>query len=153
MDLLDPFLTTESALDGLQPLLRLGLAFVLAVPIAWDRERSERTAGLRTFPLVAMGSCAYILLALSVMEADPSALGRAIQGLITGIGFLGGGAILKEGDRVKGTATAASIWITAAMGAAVGLGMPLIALSFSVATFATLRWITPMKDGIAGDEG
>lgn len=132
----------------LLPFLQLLAAYLLAVPIAWDRERHERSAGLRTFPLVALGSCGYVLLALSVAGEDPSAMGRAIQGLITGIGFLGGGAILKDGSHVHGTATAASIWITAAMGAAVGFGQPLVALALSLATFFTMRFVTPIKKNI-----
>lgn len=130
------------------PFLQLLAAYLLAVPIAWDRERHERTAGLRTFPLVALGSCGFVLLAIAVSGEDASALGRAIAGLITGIGFLGGGAILKSDGRVRGTATAASIWITAAMGAAVGFGQPMVALALSLATFFTMRFITPIKKNI-----
>lgn len=65
--------------------------------------------GLRTFPLVAVASCGYVLVALSVSGESDEAQARIIQGLMSGIGFIGGGAILKEGANVRGTATAASI--------------------------------------------
>ena len=81
-------------------------AFVLAVPIGWNRETRSRSAGLRTFPLVALGACAFILVGKSVIEsADANA--RLVQGLIGGLGFLGGGAIIKHDNAVIGTATAA----------------------------------------------
>lgn len=69
-----------------------------------------------------MASCAYVLLAVSVVGTHQDANSRILQGLITGMGFIGGGAILKEGGGVRGTATAASIWTTGAVGSAVGYG-------------------------------
>ncbi|MBT8239762.1 MAG: MgtC/SapB family protein, partial [Acidimicrobiia bacterium] len=66
-------------------LSRLIIAFVLALPVAWDRERAERTLGLRTFPLVAMASCGYLLLAQAVLPEDVGAQARFFQGLMTGI--------------------------------------------------------------------
>ncbi len=129
-------------------LSRLLIAFVLALPVAWDRERAERTLGLRTFPLVAMASTGYLLLAQTVCHGDPSAQARFFQGLMTGIGFLGGGAIVKRGLNVHGTATAASIWNTAAVGAAVAYGLFEIALVLSGVNFAVLRWLKPIKDKV-----
>lgn len=127
-------------------LVRLLIAFALALPVAWDRERAERTLGLRTFPLVAMASCGYLLLAQSVAAGDVSAQARFFQGLMTGIGFLGGGAIVKRGLNVHGAATAASIWNTAAVGAAVAYGLFEIALLLSSANFAVLHWLGPIKE-------
>lgn len=126
-------------------LLRLATAFILALPVAWDREREERSLGLRTFPLVAMASAGYLLLAQALFASDMAAQGRFFQGLMTGIGFLGGGAIVKKGLSVHGTATAASIWNTAAVGAAVAYGLFEIALALSLANFAVLRWLVPVK--------
>lgn len=126
-------------------LLSLGIAFVLALPVGWDREQQERSAGLRTFSLVAVASCGYILLAERVAEGSPDAQARVIEGLITGIGFIGGGAILKEGGTVRGTATAASIWSTGAIGATVAYGYYEIAIALSVVNFITLRVLTPFK--------
>ena len=86
----------------------LGVTYILTALIGWDREREAHSAGLRTFPIVGMASCGYLLaLGGNPNSADQS---RVLQGLITGIGFVGGGAILKEGASVRGTATAASIW-------------------------------------------
>ena len=129
-------------------LSRLIAAFLLALPVAWDRERAERTLGLRTFPLVAMASAGYLLLAQAVCHDDPAAQARFFQGLMTGIGFLGGGAIVKRGLNVHGTATAASIWNTAAVGAAVAYGLFEIALLLSLVNFVVLRWLKPIKDKV-----
>lgn len=126
-------------------LLRLVGAFLLAMPVAWNRERLERSAGLRTFPLVALASCGYILIARSTFGPDTDAEARILQGLITGIGFIGGGAILKQDDHVRGTATATSIWNTGAIGAAMAYDRYEIALLLSVGTFAVFRWLTRFK--------
>jgi putative Mg2+ transporter-C (MgtC) family protein len=132
----------------LSALLKLGAAFFLALPIAWERERSSRAMGLRTFSLVAVASCAYVLVAIRVvgLDADPQA--RVIQGLMTGIGFIGGGAILKEGVNVRGTATAASIWMTGALGAATGYAEFEIAVLVSLSNFLMLRFLTPFEEKI-----
>ncbi|QDU86577.1 putative Mg(2+) transport ATPase [Planctomycetes bacterium Pla163] len=126
--------------------LLLAVAFLLALPVGWDRERAGRSAGLRTFPLVAVSSCAYVVRSIYAFGADTQAQARVVQGLITGIGFVGGGAIVKSSDRVQGTATAASIWTTGAIGATVAFGRLDIALLLSLTTFATLRWL----HGLAG---
>src|SRR3712207_6203233 len=88
-------------------LAALAFAYVLALPIGWDRERNERSAGLRTFPLVAVASCGFIQATESILTNSPEAQARIIEGLIAGIGFMGGGAIIKQDERVRGTATAA----------------------------------------------
>lgn len=119
-------------------------AYLLAVPIAWDREQRSRSAGLRTFPLVAMGACAFVLTGQSVIEsADANA--RLVQGLIGGLGFLGGGAIIKIDNAVIGTATAASIWNTGAIGMAVAYQRFEIALVLALMNFLTLRFAPGLK--------
>ena len=123
----------------------LAAAFVLALPIAWERERSARQMGLRTFPLVALASTGYILVAQAALGDDPQAMARIVQGLMTGIGFLGGGAIVKQGVDVRGLATAASIWNTAAVGAAVAFDRYEIAILLSAVNFAVLRGMRPVK--------
>lgn len=128
------------------------MAYLLALPVAWDREKEARSAGLRTFPLVAVASCGYILVATSILGSGAESLSRIIQGLITGIGFIGGGAILKDRGSVHGTATAASIWNTGAIGAAVACGRFEIALVLSVINFATLRLLTPLKRNVKEDD-
>ena len=114
----------EGLLDHIGDYLALLGALVLALPIAWNREKHGRIMGIRTFPLVAVGACAYVLIAKEFigLDAAPDAMARVLQGLMTGIGFVGGGAILKHEDYVSGTASAASIWVVGAIGAAVGLG-------------------------------
>lgn len=136
----------------LQNAVRILAAYVLALPVAWDRERSERSAGLRTFPLVAIASCGFLLIIVRQDDFTAESVSRVIQGLMTGIGFIGGGAILKKpGEGIHGTATAASIWGTAAIGAATGLGQYEIAVLLSVMTFATLRFLKPLKRSIDAD--
>lgn len=120
--------------------LRMALALALTLPIARERELHDMSAGLRTFPIVALGSCGLVLLASSEFPPGSIPVMYVIQGLVTGVGFIGGGAILKANDRVRGTATAASIWSTAAIGACVGLGHAEIALVLAAFTYFTL-WI------------
>lgn len=134
----------NGVLETASHLLQLAIAFALALPIAWDRERSERSAGLRTFTLVAISTCALLIAARSSL-ASIDAQSRVWQGLLTGIGFIGSGAILKTGRQVRGTATAASVWSTAAMGAAVAYEAYDIAIVLSVANFVVLRWLAPLK--------
>ena len=126
-------------------LAALAAAYVLAFPIGWNREREERSAGLRTFPLVAIATCGFIQAAEHLTAQSPEAMARIVEGLITGMGFIGGGAILRQTDSVKGTATAASLWVTGAIGASVGLGSYDVAVVLSVATVITLWAMEPLK--------
>lgn len=131
--------------EALSHLVALLVAYVLALPIGWNREREERSAGLRTFPLVAMAACGFVMVAISVIGAESEQQSRILEGLMTGIGFIGGGAILKQGDRARGTATAASLWATGAIGAAVGYGQLDIAVILSLVTVLTLILMTPLR--------
>lgn len=133
----------------LSHLVELTLAYIFAIPIAWDRETHARTAGLRTFPLVAVAACGYMLIGYQVLDST-DAEARVIQGLMTGMGFIGGGAILKHRGRVQGTATAASLWATGAIGLAVASQRIEIALVISAMTFFTLRFLKPLA--ASGDE-
>jgi putative Mg2+ transporter-C (MgtC) family protein len=126
-------------------LVTLGVAYLLALPIGWNREREERSAGLRTFPLVAIASCGFVMVALEVLGPGSEQHSRILEGLMTGIGFIGGGAILKQGNHAKGTATAASLWSTGAIGAAVGYGQLDIAVILSLVTILTLVLMTPLR--------
>ena len=126
-------------------------AYALAFPIGWNREREARSAGLRTFPLVAVASCGFVQATESLVHGSPEATSRIIEGLITGMGFIGGGAILKEGGNVSGTATAASLWATGAIGAAVGLGSYDVAIAVALFTIVTLQFLPPLKS-LAGDD-
>lgn len=127
----------------LENLLALLAAYVLALPMAIEREKRARSAGLRTFPLVAMASCGFVLVGPDLDGGTTESASRVLVGLMTGIGFVGGGAILKRNDSVHGIATAASLWATGAVGAAVGFAAYDIAIALSLATAATL-YLTPM---------
>jgi putative Mg2+ transporter-C (MgtC) family protein len=123
----------------------LAAAYILAFPIGWNREQEERSAGLRTFPLVAVATCGFVQAAENLTASSPEAMARIIEGLITGMGFIGGGAILRQSESVKGTATAASLWITGAIGASVGLGSYDVAVMLAIATVVTLWLMEPLK--------
>ena len=125
---------------------KLAIAYALALPIGWEREKSDRSAGLRTFPLVAVASCGYVLVAEQIVRGNGEAQARIIEGVITGMGFIGGGAILKMAGAVKGTATAASIWLTGAVGVAVAYERYEIAILLALLNFVTLRFLVPFKD-------
>jgi putative Mg2+ transporter-C (MgtC) family protein len=123
-------------------MLRLVAALALGALIGYQRERAGKAAGLRTHMLVAMGSALFVIAALaSGMGED--AMSRVIQGLITGIGFLGAGAILKihEDKQIRGLTTAAGIWMTAAASVTIGLGQIIIGLVAGVVAWIVLAVI------------
>lgn len=132
-------------------LTQLGIAYLLSIPLAYDREQSSTGAGLRTFPLVAVAACGYTLVGISVLDTT-DAEARVLQGLITGIGFIGGGAILKDKGSVSGTATAASIWITGLIGMAVATHRYEIAIVMTVLSFLTLRVVKQLKPAVKSDD-
>lgn len=135
----------SNSFNVLPHVVALLVAYALAIPIGWNREREERSAGLRTFPLVAVATCGFIQATESMLADHPEGLARVMEGLITGMGFIGGGAILRQQDSVKGTATAASLWVTGAIGAAVGLGSYDVAVVLTLVTIATLWMMSPLK--------
>jgi putative Mg2+ transporter-C (MgtC) family protein len=104
-------------------ILRLAIAAALGGLLGWERERSGKAAGMRTHMLVAMGAALFVLIPQQMNMSDDD-LARVIQGVITGVGFLGAGTILKSANEatVKGLTTAAGLWLTAAIGIAAGLG-------------------------------
>jgi putative Mg2+ transporter-C (MgtC) family protein len=134
--------------EAWQDFQQIGLTYLLTAFIGWDREKEAHSAGLRTFPIVGMASCGYLMV-LGV-QPDVAAQSRVLQGLITGIGFVGGGAILKEGATVKGTATAASIWNAGVIGASVAMGHIEIAIMLAALNLFTLRALLPVKVWIDG---
>ena len=129
----------------LDRILILAGAYILALPIAWDRETHSRSAGLRTYPLVAIGACGFFIVGESILN-DVDAQARLIQGLMGGLGFLGGGAILKREDNVSGMATAVAIWITGSIGMAVALRHFEVAITLSVISFLTLHFGEKVKE-------
>jgi putative Mg2+ transporter-C (MgtC) family protein len=121
---------------------RMVIAMILGAVIGAQRESIGKPAGLRTHMLVAMGGALFVLAPLqSGMDLD--GMSRVIQGIVTGIGFIGGGAILKlqEQRAIEGLTTAAGIWITAAVGIAAGLGRWGLAVASTVLTWVTLSLI------------
>lgn len=116
----------------------LTIAYLIALLIGWNREHEERSAGLRTFPLVAVASCGFVQATEQMLATHPEASARIIEGVITGIGFIGGGAILKGGGEVHGTATAASLWATGAIGISVALAQYDVAIVIGLFTAGTL---------------
>jgi putative Mg2+ transporter-C (MgtC) family protein len=131
--------------DIVPHLAALFVAYLLAFPLGWNREQEERSAGLRTFPLVAVAACGFVQATETMMATDPGAMARVLEGIIAGMGFIGGGAILRQKDSVKGTATAASLWATGAIGTAVGLGSYDVAIVLSLITLLTLWVLSPLK--------
>ena len=131
--------------DVVPHLVALLVAYLLAFPLGWNREQEERSAGLRTFPLVAVATCGIVQATEGILNGHPEGTARIIEGLMTGMGFIGGGAILKDNGSVRGTATAASLWSTGATGAAVGLGAYDVAVVVSLFTFLTLWLLVPFK--------
>jgi putative Mg2+ transporter-C (MgtC) family protein len=123
--------------------VRLLVAVVLGGVLGWERESVGAPAGLRTHMLVSLGSALFVLIPLQAgMKMED--LSRVLQGVTAGIGFLGAGAILKQRDRndVRGLTTAASIWLTAALGVAAGMGREATALLstlFALVILAILR--------------
>jgi putative Mg2+ transporter-C (MgtC) family protein len=137
--------------DALSNIVDLAIAYVLALPIGWERERGDRSAGIRTFPLVAIASCGFVLATESFLQGHAEGRARIIEGIITGMGFIGGGAILKTATAVRGTATAASLWVTGAIGVASALNSYEIAVSLSVITLITLRVMNPLRSSDSDD--
>ena len=128
----------------------LSIAYALAFLIGWNREREDRSAGLRTFPLVAVAACGFVQATEKLAAAEPEAMARIVEGVITGIGFIGGGAILKGGGEVHGTATAAALWATGAIGVAVGLAnydVAAVICLFTVLTLYVLGRLKPKERG------
>jgi len=123
----------------LESVSRLILAAVLGAIIGFQRERAGKPAGLRTHILIAMGSALFTVVSIYGFgsAADPS---RIAAGIVTGIGFIGAGVIFRgmSGDRVMGITTAASIWITAAIGIAAGAGLYIIAAAAAIVTLLVL---------------
>ncbi|MDT0576875.1 MgtC/SapB family protein [Croceicoccus sp. F390] len=128
---------------------QLALAFALALPLGWERGSGRSSVGFRTLPVVAMASCGFALLAIKLPDADAGSLTRLLQGLMGGIGFIGGGAIIKNNGSVKGLVTAASVWNVGAIGVAVAFGIVEIAVVLMMLNLAVLLLLTPVAKIVA----
>ena len=115
---------------------RVLFAALLGAVIGWEREQHGREAGVRTYAAVSLGACAFGLISAHVIGAsDPT---RIAANVVTGVGFLGAGVILREQGRVAGLTTAATIWATAAVGLAIGYGMYLLGAFTAAIIFGLL---------------
>jgi len=143
--------------EKMEVLFRLLLGAVFGGLLGWERGRSEKPAGIRTMVLIGAGASAFALLGQQliassadneIIRADPT---RVLAYIISGVGFLGAGAILHSKRSIKGLTTAASIWVVAAIGAACGVGEFMIGFFLFSIAFVTLwtPWVFAMLKGTA----
>ena len=141
MDILWEELTSgmPNSRELIQVIIRLIAATVLGAAIGIQRERAGKPAGLKTHILVTLGTCVFVL-ACSRFGMSSEGLSRVIQGIVTGIGFIGAGSILKLNEErdIQGLTTAAGIWATAAIGVSVGLGILGVAILSTILTLIVL---------------
>lgn len=121
---------------------RMTVALLLGAVIGWDRERRDADAGLRTHMLVSLGAALFVLVPAEA-GMGPDGLSRVVQGIVSGVGFLGAGAVLKMGNegRIHGLTTAATIWATAAVGMSAGLGREGTAILATAFVLLVLVWL------------
>ena len=125
-------------------LLSLAVAFALGIPIGWERGDPAKP-GIRTYPLLAMGACAYLEIGQFAFRGHLEAEARVFQGLVSGIGFIGAGAIIKGPIKVRGLATAVSLWVTVAIGIAASYQLYVLAAVLSVTTLLALWILNPKR--------
>lgn len=125
-----------SAADQLDALITVVIAAVLGGIVGLNREWSRRPAGLRTHMLVAMG--AALVMTMSALTYEPETAGRLAAGVITGIGFLGGGVIIQRKASVQGLTTAASVWLVAVIGLAAGAKLYVLAAGATILSWFVL---------------
>lgn len=116
---MDGYLQRLYALFAYEDLILISLSIVVGLIIGAEREYKNKTAGLRTLMLVSVGSCTFTILSIKIGVTNPD---RLAANIITGIGFLGAGAIFKDENRINGVTTACTIWVTASLGMCIGSG-------------------------------
>lgn len=137
---------------GWLSIIKVTIAAILGGLIGLEREWRGHDAGFRTNMLIAMGSCLFTLVSIHGFPLEDSAArdtGRVAAGIVTGIGFLGAGALIQTAQRTKGMTTAATIWLVAAIGMTVGVGAYLLAAFTGVLTFVILRFMQPISKSVA----
>jgi putative Mg2+ transporter-C (MgtC) family protein len=140
-------LTRSVSWQELETLIRILSATVLGAVIGYEREKAGKIAGLRTHTLVAMGAALFTVTSILLYRTFPSINGvtgydhHIVANIIVGIGFIGAGAILRNGDRVSGTTTAATLWISAAIGMAAGFGFYKEALATTLLVYGVLTML------------
>jgi putative Mg2+ transporter-C (MgtC) family protein len=131
----------------LDTLGRLLLAAGLGAILGAEREMRQRAAGFRTNTLIALGSAAFTLVSIQLAEADGGDPTRIPSQIVTGIGFLGGGAILRGGQGdIRGLTTAATVWVNAAIGMAAGAGFYALAITSTLVTLFVLTVFLRVED-------
>jgi putative Mg2+ transporter-C (MgtC) family protein len=141
---MEPLILTEW--PEIDMVIRLIVSAMAGGLIGWERERREKPAGFRTHILVAMGSTLFTIFSVYAFGGnyDPS---RVAAGIVLGVGFLGAGTIIRgNGGRVVGLTTAASVWVVAAIGMAVGTGFYLLGIIASVLVFLVLLLLTKVEN-------
>lgn len=131
--------------QGLWEFFRIIVAFIIALPIGWERATGRYGPGMRTFPLLSMGAASFVVIAQQAFPDTPDAEARMIQGLVSGVGFIGAGAIVRGKGHVHGLASAVSIWITMAVGMATAYELYGIAILLSLSTLFALRLLVPLS--------
>jgi len=134
--------------DILTILLRLFLAVICGAVIGLEREVRDKAAGLRTHVLVCLGACLFAMVGIDVVGEYKADILRLAQGILIGIGFLGGGVIFKEGNTIKGLTTAAGIWVMGGIGMSIGIGSYLIGLIGTVFAFLTIALLDRVETRI-----
>lgn len=127
-----------------ETLFSLAVAFVLGIPVGWERDRHPPGPGVRTFPLLAMGACAYIEIGQYAFRDHLDAQARVFQALVSGVGFIGAGAIIKGPAEVRGLANAVSLWVTVSVGIAAAFELYPLAGVLVATEFVTLHWLRPL---------
>ncbi|EHK55742.1 MgtC/SapB family protein [Allomesorhizobium alhagi] len=143
---------TELPAEALDILLRLGVAAALGAAIGFERRVHHKAIGIAGMMLIAIGSTTYMLLGRHLAETDPSSLSRTLQGFLSGIGFLGGAVIFKSGFDVKGIKAAAAVWITGALGLAIGTSYWGLGLVVGIVTAVVLFVADSLPDRARGDK-
>src|ERR1700691_4224324 len=130
-------------ISTLQFATRLALAIAMGATVGLERQWRQRMAGTRTNALVAAGAASFVMCGF-LLGDDPSARGRIVSYVVSGVGFLGAGVIFKDGANVRGLNTAATIWCSAAIGALSGLGSLHLALIVAVGVLLTNVVLRPL---------
>ena len=136
-------------------LLRLSVAIAMGGLVGFERQMHGRWAGLRTHMAVSMGAAVFVFAGMGIADASDEAATRVIQGIASGIGFLGAGTILKLSDKleIKGLTTASSIWLAAALGTAAGMAMYALAVAATLVSLLVLAVLRPLEKWVERKAG
>jgi putative Mg2+ transporter-C (MgtC) family protein len=134
-----------TSLPDIELIRRLLTAALLGALLGFERELRQKSAGLRTNILIAVGSALFTLMSIELADPESADPSRVAAQIVTGIGFLGAGAIMRTGSGVQGLTTAATVWVNAAVGVAVGGGEYRLAFIATGVTLAALLVLQPVE--------